>query len=112
MASMVWLWVTIRRIIINHFIQQGVKMKVKEYRKWRPTYSQYDKTFELQPWTNHEESSIIGLSAEAGELLGIVQKAKRKGIDIDRDKVIDELGDVFWYLNYVLDAFDISYDEL
>ena len=90
-------------------------MKFKEYRAWRPTYSQYlvtGKNHYFPPDNYYKQTSIIGLSAEAGELLGIVQKANRKGIPVDREKVVDELGDVLWYMCYVMDSFDISMDEL
>lgn len=87
-------------------------MKFKDYRAWRPTYSQYEQNYSADASTVHEEASIIGLAAEAGELLGIVQKSIRKGILIDREKVIDELGDVLWYMCYVMDAHDISMDQL
>jgi NTP pyrophosphatase (non-canonical NTP hydrolase) len=91
-------------------------MKFKEYRAWRPTYSQYITTYNDldvgHGWDYHERHSIIGLAAEAGELLGVVQKAGRKNIPITREKVIDELGDVLWYMCYVMDSFDIDMDEL
>jgi NTP pyrophosphatase (non-canonical NTP hydrolase) len=91
-------------------------MKFKDYREWRPTYSQYVYTYDNldveNQWGYHERQSLMGIAAEAGELLGIAQKAGRKGIEISREKVVDELGDVLWYMCYVMDTFDISMDEL
>jgi NTP pyrophosphatase (non-canonical NTP hydrolase) len=86
-------------------------VKFRDYREWRPTYSLYEKNY-VKVDSAHEEMSVIGLAAEAGELLGVVQKAGRKQVDVDRTKIIDELGDVLWYMCYVMDAFDISMNEL
>jgi NTP pyrophosphatase (non-canonical NTP hydrolase) len=94
-------------------------MKIEDYGKWRPTYSKYEcKDKDRGPcnpaaeFSPHKTASIVGLAAEAGELLGLVQKAIRKRVPLDRMKVIDELGDVFWYMNYVMDAHGITFDEL
>ena len=90
-------------------------MNIQEYRNWRPTYSQYEKTEKCLPsyeWCEHKVTSIVGLAAEAGELLGLVQKGLRKKIPIAKEKVIDELGDVWWYFNYVLDAYGFSLEEV
>lgn len=90
-------------------------MKFKDYRKWRPTYSQYESDYSGTKYSDswyYGETSITGLAAEAGELLALVQKSRRKQEHIDREKVVDELGDVLWYMCYVMDAFDISMDEL
>lgn len=42
----------------------------------------------------------IGLNDEAGEVAGLVKKHIFHGHPIDREKLIKELGDVLWYLNY------------
>lgn len=44
------------------------------------------------------EYLIPGLAAEAGEVAGVYAKAVRKGIPISREKVVDELGDVLWFV--------------
>lgn len=90
-------------------------MKFKEYRAWRPVYSQYESGYTLPLYSEnwyYGETAITGLAAEAGELLALVQKSRRKQEHINRDKVVDELGDVLWYMCYVMDAFGISMDEL
>ena len=94
-------------------------MTPEEYRKWRPKYAQYNKTFEplgeIPEHINtlehqHLQAAIIGLAAEAGELLGVLQKANRKGIEINRDRVLDELSDVRWYYQYVMDCLETDDD--
>lgn len=39
----------------------------------------------------------IGLAGESGELVDCVKKAVFHQHGVDRDKLIDELGDVLWY---------------
>lgn len=96
-------------------------MTPEEYRKWRPSYAQYLKTYKIHApipaiFTNsedmHQRASIIGLAAEAGELLSLVQKSIRKGIPISKEKALDEGGDVFWYFNYFMEAFNLSLGEI
>jgi NTP pyrophosphatase (non-canonical NTP hydrolase) len=86
-------------------------MDIDDYRAWRPKYSRYLQNYNEED-TVHDETSIIGLAAEAGELLGLVQKAKRNRRPVDREKVVDELGDVLWYMCYVMDAYNIDFKEL
>lgn len=53
-----------------------------------------------------------GLNCEAAEVLELFEKSYRKGIPIDRDKLKDELGDTFWFLIAVCNAYDIDPDEM
>ncbi len=52
------------------------------------------------------EYMVLGLCSEAGEVAGKLKKKIRDGV-FDRDAVLDEIGDVLWYvagLCTVLDA--------
>jgi len=49
-----------------------------------------------------------GMVAEAGESLALFEKAYRKGIPVDRDNLMDELGDVLWFLAAVCNMMDIE----
>lgn len=83
---------------------------VDDYRVWQPTYAQYDK-HEWGP-ERSKEYLIVGLAAEAAEVLGILQKSLRKDVPISREKIVDELGDTFWYLSGIMNQFNISWKEL
>lgn len=85
-------------------------MKYEDYRKWQPSYASY----ELNNFSKRDRKSqaIKEMVAEAGEVLSILTKADRKGKDIDRDKILDEVGDTFWGLTGILNEFDISLEEL
>lgn len=55
--------------------------------------------------TNHEltnqgliENGVMGLCGESGECIDLVKKSLFQGHALDREKLIDELGDVLWYV--------------
>lgn len=63
----------------------------------------------------HEQNALIGLAAEAGELLDIGKKLwfhseKPKGYW--REKMLSELGDVIFYWLKVLDVFGFTIEEV
>lgn len=54
----------------------------------------------------------MGLSGETGEVVDHVKKHLFQGHALDRQKVIDEAGDVLWYLTNLLNMVDASLDEV
>lgn len=56
------------------------------------------------------EHALHLLAAEVGEIHSIYQKAYQ-GHDIDREKVMDEAGDVLWGLAELMDALGYSMEE-
>ena len=49
--------------------------------------------------------ALFGLSSETGEILGIYQKALQ-GHEIDENKVLDEVGDLLWFISELCDCLD------
>ena len=43
------------------------------------------------------ENGCMGLNGEAGECIDLLKKAKFQGHELDKDHMIEELGDVLWY---------------
>lgn len=43
-------------------------------------------------------NGVMGLCGESGETIDIVKKHLAQGHELDKDKIIDELGDVAWYI--------------
>lgn len=79
------------------------------YKNWQPTYAAY------KNWSDErkrKEQAIREMVSEAGEVEGVVAKANRKGVSLDRSKIIDELGDVLWGLVGVMNEFNVSWHEL
>ena len=54
---------------------------------------------------------MIGLMNEAGEVGGAFKKEIRDRVD-NTDLIIDEMGDVLWYLQRLCDVYDIKISEL
>lgn len=62
-------------------------------------------------YTDHEIMLVwnaLGLAGEAGELANMIKKVVFFRHDIDRGKVIDELGDILWYIAALCTKLDIS----
>ena len=57
-------------------------------------------------------NGVMGLCGEAGEAIDIVKKHLAQGHDLDRDKLIKELGDVAWYLAETAYALDVTLEEV
>src|SRR2546430_2341324 len=53
----------------------------------------------------------IGVGGEAGELLDAVKRFLFYGKDLDRTNVIEEVGDVLWYLALILRSAGSSFEE-
>ncbi len=57
-------------------------------------------------------NGVMGLCGEAGEAIDIVKKHLAQGHELDREKLIRELGDVAWYLAETAYALDVSLEEV
>jgi NTP pyrophosphatase (non-canonical NTP hydrolase) len=53
-----------------------------------------------------------GLSEEAAEVLGLVRKQIFQGRQVDRDRLVEELGDVLWCLSVTAHTLGISMSEV
>ena len=82
-----------------------------DYKNWQPTYAAYAK------WPRSEDQkrklqAIMEMVGEAGEVLQVATKARRKGVPIPKDKILDELGDTLWGVVGVMNEFGISWADL
>ena len=57
-------------------------------------------------------NAVMGLSAESGEATDLVKKHLFQGHGLDKDDMIEELGDIAWYLAEAATALDIELDEV
>ena len=55
---------------------------------------------------------VLGLNGEAGEIANKLKKHIRKGSAIDREALIDELGDVLWYSALLADELGVSLETV
>lgn len=52
-------------------------------------------------------NGALGLCGESGEVADLIKKAYMQGHVIDRDKILEELGDVCWYIAEMATALDL-----
>lgn len=82
-------------------------MTINEYQKLAMTT--------LNPKLNKKEiliNGVMGLCGESGEAIDIVKKHLAQGHELDREKLIKELGDVAWYIAETATALDIELEEV
>lgn len=57
-------------------------------------------------------NGVMGLCGESGEVIDIVKKHLAQGHTLNREKIIEELGDVAWYLAETAYALDIDLESI
>lgn len=57
-------------------------------------------------------NSVMGLCGESGEVIDIVKKHLAQGHELNKEKMIEELGDVAWYLAEAATALNVSLEEI
>ncbi|QAT43463.1 nucleoside triphosphate pyrophosphohydrolase family protein [Aminipila luticellarii] len=57
-------------------------------------------------------NGVMGLNGEAGECIDIVKKALFQGHLLDDEKLLDELGDVLWYVAITAEGIGATLDEV
>lgn len=77
-------------------------MELSEYQKLADRTSG-----DLTPW-DKVRNGCYGLNGEAGECIDILKKVEFQGHTFDPNYLIDELGDVMWYLAQTATGLGIS----
>ena len=75
------------------------------------TYMDFTQKTAKYPKRREKEYLMIGLMNEAGEVGGAYKKEIRDHVD-NTDLIIDEMGDVLWYLQRLCDVYDVTISEL
>ena len=57
-------------------------------------------------------NGVMGLCGESGEAIDIVKKHLAQGHELDREKLIKELGDIAWYLAEMATVLDTTLEEV
>jgi NTP pyrophosphatase (non-canonical NTP hydrolase) len=57
-------------------------------------------------------NACLGLAGEAGEVIDHVKKWAYQGHELSKEKIIDELGDVLWYMSEMCTALDIKFAQV
>lgn len=69
----------------------------------------FEATGEVTPRIEH---GVIGAVTEVGELMDAVKKAKIYGRPLDRVNLVEEIGDVMWYLAILADDLGVSFEDI
>ena len=57
-------------------------------------------------------NAALGLTGEAGEVADIVKKSYYQGHELDFDAIVEELGDVAWYIALACQALGMSMETV
>lgn len=57
-------------------------------------------------------NAVMGLCGESGECVDLVKKHLFQGHDLDRTRLMKELGDVAWYLAEAATALNVPLEEI
>ncbi len=57
-------------------------------------------------------NGVLGLAGEAGECADIVKKHLFQGHELNKEKLLDEIGDVLWYCAYSADALGLQLEDI
>ena len=69
----------------------------------------------IKPFTDNADQlleALMGLNGEAGEAIDILKKARYQGHALDTNKLIEELGDVLFYINEAALAMGIPFEAI
>ena len=88
-------------------------------RTWEPKEVQYQKIVSslLDPdnfTTNKTAQTLhaaIGIAGEAGELLGGIKKHIFYSKPLDKDNIVEECGDLLYYISEILTSIDMTLDD-
>lgn len=56
-------------------------------------------------------NGVLGLAGESGECCDLVKKNRFQGHELSKDKLIEEVGDVLWYVAETCSGLGISLKE-
>lgn len=85
----------------SDYIQNAKRTEPKKYL--------FKKTKDVTPRIEH---AVFGIVTEAGELMDSLKKAKIYGQKLDKVNLVEEAGDVMWYLAILSDALNVSFEDI
>ena len=57
-------------------------------------------------------NGVMGLCGESGEVIDIVKKHLAQGHELDKEKIVKELGDVAWYMAEIATVLDVQLEDV
>lgn len=68
--------------------------------------------FQEEKSSDDELHALIGVISEAGELAEALFDAAQAGEELDRTNVVEELGDILWYMSLICRSYGITMDQI
>ena len=57
-------------------------------------------------------NGVMGLCGESGEVIDLVKKWLAQGHELNRERLVKELGDVAWYIAEIATALGVTLEEV
>ena len=80
------------------------------------TFNQYQKeAFDLISEDGRKDmvlNGVLGLAGESGECCDIVKKNRFQGHELNKEHLIEELGDVMWYIAETASGLGVTLEEV
>lgn len=80
------------------------------------SFNQYQKeAFDLISEDGRKDmvmNGVLGLAGESGECCDIVKKNRFQGHDLNKEHLVEELGDVLWYIAETASGLGVSLEEV
>ncbi len=58
------------------------------------------------------EHAVYGIVSEAGECMDALKKSKMHGRALDKVNLMEEAGDIMWYLALLADELGVSFEQI
>lgn len=77
-------------------------------------FTDYQKLAQRTSPAGHDKilNGVMGLAGESGECVDIVKKAMFQGHELDKDKLLEELGDCMWYCAELASGLGVSLETV
>lgn len=85
----------------DKYIKNALRTEPKKYK--------FTSTGDISPRIEH---ASMGITTEAGEIMDAIKKSKIYGQKLDKTNLIEEIGDMMWYLAIMSDALGVSFESI
>ena len=88
-------------------------MDIHDYSKkaLRTDYADYS-DFHTGDSSARLDYGVIGLVTESAKALDLIKKSKKNLTPLSKEKLIEELEDLLWYLNITIDELGLTFEDL
>lgn len=80
--------------------------------EYQDTLTEVSKTFKVYSSPNRLPTYCLGLAGETGEVMELIKRYFREGIEPDREHLLRELGDVLAYVTLLCNHYGLSLEDV